>query len=31
MLRWIIRMVMITFATKLIGKYFGARGGRPPH
>ena len=30
MFRWIIRMVIFTFATKLLGKYFGARGVRPP-
>jgi hypothetical protein len=30
MLRWIIRMVAITFASKLIAKYVGPRGVRPP-
>jgi hypothetical protein len=30
MFRWIIRMVAITFVSKLIGKYLGPRGVRPP-
>ncbi len=30
MFRWIIRMVMITLVSKLVGKYLGTRGARPP-
>ena len=30
MFRWIIRMVIFTFVSKLIAKYVGPRGVRPP-